>query len=140
MRTDLRGKAVDIILSEIEKRAPKDATLAVLPDGAMVNYLSRRANSTPYLFFAPTALAINGEDRMLDAFKSKPPDFIVLFHKDASEFGYQFFGKGYGERIMSWIRRNYRRVKLVGRPPLQDQRFGIALLQRMNTRRSEISR
>ena len=34
-------------LSWIQNNVPPNATLAVLPEGAMINYLSRRVNPTP---------------------------------------------------------------------------------------------
>jgi len=38
---------VETALVLVEKNVPPDATLAVLPEGAMINYLSRRVNPTP---------------------------------------------------------------------------------------------
>jgi hypothetical protein len=107
-------------------------TLTVIPEGVMINYLSRRVNPTPYNYFMPTDLMIYGEENMLKAFQANPPDYVCLVHKDTSEFGFTFFGRDYGQTLYSWIQRNYRRVKLIGRPPLKDERFGLELLKRAN--------
>jgi hypothetical protein len=70
------------------------------------------------------------EDPMLDAFEGHPPDYVALVSLDTSEFGPRFFGRDYGRKLGEWIRANYHTVSLFGAVPLQDGRFGIALLQR----------
>ena len=129
-RTDGRGVAANWAIDAIEQHAAKDQTLAVLPEGAMLNYLTRRRNPTPYISFMPLELLLFGEDRILASFKQNPPDFVVLCHKDTSEYGYRFFGRDYGQKLYRWIRRNYRRVSLLGAQPLRDEHPGILLLQR----------
>ncbi len=127
---DSRGRHVDRLLDEIAARVAPDATLAVLPDGTMINYLSRRSNSIPYVFFAPVNLRTYGDETILESFRSNPPDYVVLVHKDASEFGHRFFGDGYGESLMEWIRGHYRQAALFGHPPLESRRWGVVLLER----------
>jgi len=118
------------MLQEISTRVDPNATLAVLPDGVMLNYLSRRANPTPYIVLVPTEVAYFGEDRILAAYEAHPPDYIVLVHKDTSEYGVQFFGRDYAQRIAAWIRAHYQAAVLIGAPPLHDDRFGLLLLKR----------
>lgn len=127
---DERGTLVQRMLTEISKRVGPQQTFAVLPEGVMLNYLSRRINPTPYFNFMPTEFATFGEHRIFNAFIEHPPDFIVLAHKDTSEFGYRFFGTHYGQKIGVWISENYHPVVRAGAPPLRDHRFGIMLLQR----------
>lgn len=129
-RADVRGDAVSTMLDEIELHVPVDATLAVFPEGVMLNYLARRANPTPYINFMPLELAIYGESRILAALEAQPPEYVVLVHKDTSEYGPRFFGQDYAQRLFEWIREHYRPISLVGAPPLQSDDFGILLLNR----------
>jgi hypothetical protein len=128
-RADWRGGRVNEMLRTIDGQTDPNSTLAAVPAGAMLNYLSRRVNPTPYIYFMPSDLLIYGEERMLERFRSTPPDFIALVHKDSSEFGARFFGKDYGRALHSWIQENYRVVGQVGERPLQDDRFGMALMR-----------
>ena len=50
---------------------PPDATLAVLPEGAMINYLSRHVNPTPCLVWVPPVMAVFGQTNMAAAFEEK---------------------------------------------------------------------
>lgn len=128
---DERGAAEQIMVEWINKNVPAEATLAVVPEGAMINFLTHRANPTPNSIFMPPEMLVFGEDQMLQGFKSAPPDFVLLCHKDTSEFGVPLFGRDYGEKIGNWIRENYTPVVKVGDVPLQDPyRFGILLLRK----------
>ncbi|HXE41941.1 MAG TPA: hypothetical protein VN516_02865, partial [Candidatus Baltobacteraceae bacterium] len=51
--TDQRGLAVGTAISWLNTNAPANATLAVVPEGAMVNYLARRVNPTRYPVWMP---------------------------------------------------------------------------------------
>jgi hypothetical protein len=128
---DVRGRPVKRALDAIATHVGPEQTLAVLPEGAMLNYLSRRVNPTPHNNFMPPSLLVFGEDNILQSFKDHPPDFVMLVHKDTTEFGSRFFGRNYGWWIAAWIEDNYERAELIGYPPLQDNRFGMLLMRRV---------
>ena len=117
-------------MGELEAKPP-DETLAVLPEGVMLNYLARRVNPTGHINFMPPEFVIFGEPRMLAAFQQSPPDWIVLTHKDTREYGVGFFGTGYGRVLYAWVHENYEPVKRFGDPPLEPRsKFGAALWKR----------
>mgnify|MGYP001303223710 CR=1 FL=1 len=120
-----------IALQEIETRVAPNKTLAVIPEGIMLNYLSRRETSTPHTNFMPTEVIIYGEDRILRDFKNSPPDYIAMVHKDTTEHGYPFFGQDYAQNFYAWIQDHYTLVLRIGQPPLQRETdYGIDLLRR----------
>ena|SRR5213593_4513733 len=129
---DQRGAFVNRVLDVIDDRVPADATLSAIPEGVMLNYLARRAARVPYVDFTAPALTMFGEDRVLAALAAAPPDYIALVHREPGEYG--FFGVHYGRGIFLWVRDHYRPVSLIGAPPLLGDRFGIALLQRLDAR------
>ncbi len=126
---DARGKAVNAMLDVIDERVAPGATLAVFPEGVMLNYLSRRTNPTPYINFMPPELIIFGEARIIAALNARRPDYVVIAHKDTSEYGSRFFGQGYGRDLFAWVQENYEPINLIGAPPLKSDRFGILLLE-----------
>ncbi len=103
----------------------------------MLNYLARRVPGVPYVDFTAPAMIMFGEDRMLAALAADPPDYVALVHHDPREYG--FFGLNYGRAIFLWVRDHYRPISLIGAPPLLDDRFGIALLQRLDAPRRSAS-
>jgi hypothetical protein len=126
------GAAMASAAAWIDAHTAPTNTLAVLPEGVMLNYLTRRDNPTPYVVFAFEVWAF-GEQNMLAAYEKNPPDYIVLVQRDSSEYGVPYFGqqKGYGLEVMQWVRRNYEPVELIGAEPLQSGAFGVKILKRL---------
>lgn len=125
-----RGPVMRDALAEIEARVPPDGTLLVVPEGVMLNYLSRRRSPTRYVNFMPPELLLWSEDAIVAALERSPPDVVAIVHKDTSEYGVPRFGEHYGERLMAWIRERYRPSAQLGAVPLVSTRFGVAVLER----------
>jgi hypothetical protein len=131
-KIDPTGAAMSSAATWMETHTAPTNTLAVLPEGVMLNYLTRRENPTPYAVFAFEVWAF-GEHTMLAAYQKKPPDYIIVVQRDSSEYGVPYFGlqKGYGFDMMQWVMRNYEPVELIGSEPLQSGAFGIKILKRL---------
>jgi hypothetical protein len=117
----------------LEEHASAGQTVAVLPEGAMVNFLSRRANSTRYFNVLPLEYLLYGGDHILQAFEKHPPDYVILVHRTTAEYGMPLFGSDYAPELMEWIRGEYHRVALFGDPPLRTMEaelFGVEILVR----------
>jgi len=127
---DRRGEYLNATIERIRSSLEPGQTMAVLPEGVMLNYLCRTPNPTPYVNFMPLEIALFGEDRILAAFDAHPPDFVVLVHKNTLEYGYRFFGQDYGRALFGWVNQHYQPVFRAGAMPFQDDRFGILLLQK----------
>ena len=131
------GADVQLAVAWIGKNVPPDGTLAVLPEGTTINYLSRRANSTPCLDWTPTVLTAFGQANMTAAFEKSPPDYICLVTRDMAEFGIGDFGSSpdFGGELMQWIAKNYQPVYQVGQEPLRSGMFGIEILKLLSSSR-----
>jgi hypothetical protein len=127
---DGRGGALDVLLDDL-KGVPPEKTLAMMPEGLIDNYLSRRVNPSPYSQFTPPNLIMYGEAKMLDSLKAHPPDYIGLVHIKNVEYAAPFFGKDYALDIAAWVRQNYHEVHLIGQMPFEESTaFGIRLMQK----------
>ena len=136
-RADSRGVLAGAALALIEEHIKPDETLAVLPEGVILNFLSGRDNPVPYTTYGSGEVMIFGEDNILASFESDPPDFLLIVHQDGSEFGRRFFGRDYARKIWTWITAEYHCLEpLIGAPPQQDNNFGILLLERNDHDRS----
>lgn len=114
------AEAVDRTLDQLEELASPDATLVVLPEGAMLNYWSRRRNPTRYVSFMPPELAFHGVEQMRSALEAARPDFVLLYERPLLEYGGGVFGdrQATGSDIVGFVRRDYRcliRVPIPGR-------------------------
>jgi hypothetical protein len=128
---DGRGRFVTAAMRAITERARPGATLAVIPEGVMINYLLRTMNPTPFLEYMPDALAwLGGEEPILAALRRAPPDLILLVHRDTTEHGATYFGRDFARGTQAWIERNYTPVSVIGAEPFRDDRYGMLLLTR----------
>ncbi len=61
-------------------------TVAVFPEGVMLNYLARRQASSKFTNFMPAEGEFFGRRIMFDALRSSRPDWIVVVPKDMSDW------------------------------------------------------
>lgn len=109
--SDIRGKAVQRML-ELTQPHPSGQTVAVLPDGAMFNYLSRTPNPTPYITLMPPEVLMFGQETILGALEAHPPDVIIFnTRSDPKEYGYDSFA-AYAPALSEWINQNYQEQDL----------------------------
>ena len=113
---DDRGREVSRVLDEMSRLAPAGATLAVIPEGIMLNYLARRINPTPYVSLMPVEVLMFGEERILESFQRRPPDYVVATDGPTSEYGFAGFGR-YAEQLARFLETNY---VVIGRTPVND--------------------
>jgi hypothetical protein len=126
-----RGEIVNQLLAHLQAVAPPDATITVMPEGVMINYLSRRPAGTRYFNFLPPELAMFSERAMVDALAAGPPEFIALVRRDTPEYGTRAFGQDYGVELLNWVTANYQINHQFGDAPAPDHpTFYILLLQR----------
>jgi hypothetical protein len=127
-----KSQVISDALSWAAQYMPTNATLAVLPEGVMLNYLTRRVNPTPCLFWDPNALAVFGQARMTAAFEQNPPDYIFLVDRDFSEFGVGNFGSSpdFGLALMQWVQKNYQTKVVFENETARAGSFGIKVLKR----------
>jgi hypothetical protein len=131
-RTQWQGEAVADAVHWIANRTPRDATIAVIPEGVMINYLSRRRTSLQFVNFMPPEIIAFGESAIVAALRAHPPDFVLLIERSTAEYGYASFGAApdYGQATMQWIWSQYERIDVIGRNPGGESGTPIAVLKR----------
>ena len=103
--TPLNADSLEAALDWLRTHTPPDSTLAVLPEGALINVLTSRTNSTPYCSLELPAWLRYDTSSIHSAFQSSPPDFIVL-HRT----GRFSFGEDYAHSLMAFLDSNYSTV------------------------------
>ena len=85
--------------------------IIVLPEGCIINFITERKgdnihyNLDPLMYFN-----VFGEDKILNYFKFKLPEYFVILPIDKNEYGYKFFGKDYAANFHNMILKNYNTV------------------------------
>jgi hypothetical protein len=113
---------------EKDKRENNVHSLLVLPEGAMLNYLTHIPNAIPYYFFAPMILTTRGED-IMHGLHAAPPDRVLVLSRDMREFGVGRFGesRANGKDLIEFLDRNYQAVYSFGGDPLDPNEIGFVV-------------
>jgi len=110
----------------------RDQTLLVLPDGIMINYLARMASPVaPFCFLTASALG-DAEPALVADLAARPPDWVVLVHRDVREWGFERYGarQGEGKAVIDWVQSHYDAQVTNGADPLDFRQEGVAILAR----------
>jgi hypothetical protein len=115
-------------LNTIHRRVRPGETLCVLPEGPMINYLARIKSSVRYDCFIPPVLQMFGETQIIRELDAHPPDYILIIHRDTSEYGPRMFGRDYGLDLYSWVMNRYCAVEEYGGGPMSENGSGFVLM------------
>lgn len=123
---DFRGSFVNAAVDVV--RTKPGATLAVMPEGAMINFLARARMRTKQVDYLPPEFAREGEEAILADMQRSPPDLVAIVHQSTAEYGPTWFGEDYGQEVTAFVREHYALGPLIGGEPLRPlTRFGIRL-------------
>jgi len=133
-RKDYRGYIMNITLNYINELMSEKDTFIVLPEGIILNYLTRKSNPTKYISILPPEMQIFGEENILVEFERSNADYIIIVHRNTLEYNANFFGHDqyYGKLIMDWVNLHYTPILLIGNEPLLNNLFGIKVMRWKN--------
>jgi hypothetical protein len=122
-RGDRRALQVQEVCAEIEKLVPRVGTVTVLPQGLMINYLTRLTTPTRNINFMPPEVLAAGESNILGGFRLHPPDVVVLTPSVIEHGHFTLDDRDpYGADTLRWVLQNYRGVEASDAEALQQIR------------------
>jgi hypothetical protein len=126
---DSRGRQVNAALAFLASEIPPDKTLAVVPEGLMINVLARRRNPIACINLMPPELATLGESNVLASLDKTPPDVIVVDLDRISQDGLRFRNETYARSIATWILAHYQLVARFESQPSDPMRLRLGVLR-----------
>jgi hypothetical protein len=112
--------------AERMRAASPDAEVLVLPEGVMINYLSRHKSPD-------CGVLRDSEERFVAQLREKPPEYVVLISRDMKEFGVTRYGApgNPGFALVPWVAENYKSEQWLGGDPLDPNgNVGAVILRR----------
>ena len=84
-------------------------TLAVLPEGLTLNYLTGSRTPLTFHTFTPVETAAPSvEDSIIGEFMARAPSRIAIVDRDVTEYGYRGFGVDYDLKLWNYLFAKYR--------------------------------
>jgi hypothetical protein len=126
-----RDYRVKELIEFLAENTNEKDTLAVFPEGILINFLSKRENPLYYYQYLPLDLVRESvEDGIIKDMKNKKIDYVVINQRNTSEYGYIAFGYDYGKKISNYIINNYDFYKQFGSFQSAGQDYGIVVFKR----------
>lgn len=111
--TDPKNLVVNQALDYIDNNVPKDSTVLVFPEGAMINFLSGRKSNDKYYQLIPNHIESIGEENIVKDLNKYPPEFVFIDNFPTPQYGKNFFCEDYGKKICSFVIKNYNEEKII---------------------------
>ena len=104
------------LLNYINTNIDKNASIYVVPEGVMMNYVTGRKMPVPKLYsIVPNHFDAFKTDYIIDELSNHKPDYIIVCKRPMPEYGVdEAFGNNFQEKeLYRWIRENYSYKKTI---------------------------
>ena len=88
-----------------EKTTAKD-TIIVLPEGAIINFLTNRKTDNYYNIFTPDRVEAFGEAKIIEHYKQTKPEYFIINNIEQTAYNKKVFCN-YAPNVCYWIIDNY---------------------------------
>lgn len=126
-----RARGVAFVAKFVATHA-RNATVLVVPEGLLINYLARVPSPVPAFFLYSAATAGGREAKLVQALERNPPKWVVWISEDLSEYGIKTYGDkpGEGGEILKWAGAHYQIVSSADAFKFDYRTGGVMLLLR----------
>jgi len=127
---DPRGAGARALVEFLLNQTPKDATVAIFPEGLMINFLAGRENPLYYYSFLPQDMVRESvEQAMIDDMVLKKPDYVIVLQRPVEEYGSRGFGVDYAKKLIGHIDKNYTPLAQYGPLPFAPDNFSAVIFK-----------
>ena len=116
--------AINQVIKYIDKNTSITDRILVLPEGAMINFLTNRLSDNKYFHLSPANIDVLGEDNIVKDLENYLPDYIVLQPMSYNNFGHTYFCESFGIKICNLLPKYYQTPVVFG------ENFWIAVYKR----------
>lgn len=129
---NIEGPVIDETLKKINEKIRPDENFLVIPEGILLNYLTRRETPSPYTSFLLGDLVMHHEEKMVERLSRRLPDYVILIDRSVSEWGFKKFGVDTGTKVSGWVIKNYIPIYTIGNIPFQGSQLcrGVIIAKR----------
>ncbi len=127
IRTEIGLKeAFNKTISYIKDNTKKEDRILVLPEGAIINYLTDRKSDNKYYYLIPPNIEIFGEENIVKDLEKNLPEYIILTPFSYNNFKETFFCESFGIKICGLLPKYYEKPIVFGSD------FWLAIYKRKN--------
>lgn len=91
----------------IKNETNKEDTILVIPEGAMLNYLTDRKSNNKYYYLLPPNIEIFGEEKIVKDLEKNLPEYIIIPPRSFTDYKETFLCESFGQKICGLIPKYY---------------------------------
>lgn len=114
--------ALNETLDYINKNINQKASILVIPEGSIINFLTDHPVGSMYDVLVPSYWQALGDNKIIFDIKKNSPDYIIINSRFVSEYGYHYFCDDYGIKTCNYIKSKYKKEAEISRH-LNDKDF-----------------
>ena len=107
-------KPASDLVNYISSNTKKEDTVLVLPEGAMINFLSERKSNDKYYYLIPPNIEVFGESAIAEDLENNLPNYIVLQSMSYTNFNETYFCESFGRQICELLPKYYENPIVFG--------------------------
>lgn len=101
------------LINYIKQNTKKTDTVVILPEGALINFLTDRKSDDFYTSLIPLYVEIFGEDKIIEHFKQTKPEYIVFNSWNTQDYYFKYICEDYALAFCSYVNENYTQKKVI---------------------------
>lgn len=108
----LQNASQDLI-NYINKHTKKTDTIVILPEGAMINFLTDRPTENYYTSLIPLYVEVFGEDKIIEHFKETKPEYIIFNNWNTKDYYFKYICQDYAVSFCNYVAQNYTQERVI---------------------------
>lgn len=102
------------LIDYINKNTKKADSIVILPEGAMINFLTQRPTDNYFTSLIPLYVETFGEEKIINHFKESKPEYIIFNNWDSSrDYYFKTICNDYALSFCSFVAKNYTQEKVI---------------------------
>jgi hypothetical protein len=97
------------LIDYLKNNTSKDAKILILPEGAIINFLSERKSHDYYYYLIPPNVALFGEEKIIKDFEKNMPEYFCITDSKQTPYNIDTFDE-YSPKIYRFIQNNYKQI------------------------------
>lgn len=95
------------LLKYIEAKTKPSDKILILPEGAMINFLTNRPTDNFYISLIPPYIDAFGEKNIIQHFETDKPEYIIFNNWNSQDYGFNYICKDYATSFCNYVQQNY---------------------------------
>lgn len=101
------------LIKYISKETKPSDKILILPEGAMINFLTERKTDNVYISLIPPYIDAFGEKNIIEHFKKDSPDYIIFNNWNSQDYGFNYICKDYAKDFCIYVQQNYHLKSII---------------------------